>query len=72
MAELARVLDDGSYLRVRRLNLRQYRVSFDRTQHTAGEVIGRLLERFAVEDLELRESELADIVRAIYEGRHTL
>ena len=72
MAALAGVLDDGAYLRVRRLNLRQYRVSFDRTQHTAGEVIGRLLERFAVEDLELREPELADIVRAIYEGRHTL
>ncbi len=72
MAQLCRVMDDGSLLRVRRLSLEQYQVSFDRTKHTAGEVIGRLLERYSVEDLELREPELGDIVRAIYEGKHTL
>lgn len=72
MAQLCAVMDDGSLLRVRRLSLEQYQVSFDRTKHTAGEVIGRLLERYSVEDLELREPELGDIVRAIYEGKHTL
>ncbi|MBN2083293.1 ATP-binding cassette domain-containing protein [bacterium] len=72
MAELAAVMGDGTYLKVRRLNLRQYQLSFDRGKYTAGQVIGRLLEQFAVDDLELHEPELADIVRAIYEGRHQI
>lgn len=72
MAEMCTVMDDGGMLRVRRLSLGQYQVSFDRSRYTAGEVIGRLLERYCVDDLELREPELGDIVRAIYEGKHTL
>ena len=69
MAELGRVMDDGDWLRVRRLNQRQFQVSFDRSRYTARDVIGRLLERFEVDDLELREPELEDIIRAIYDGK---
>ena len=69
MAGLAKVMDDGAYLRVRRLNPRQYQVSFDRTRYTASAVITQLLGNFEVDDLELREPELSDIIRAIYEGR---
>jgi hypothetical protein len=72
MAELAGLMGDGSFLKARRLNLRQYQLSFDRTRYTGGEVIGRLLERYEVDDLELHEPELSDIVRAIYEGRHQI
>src|SRR5690606_30070646 len=35
MAALSRLMDDGSQLRVRRLNLSQYQISFDRTEHRA-------------------------------------
>ncbi len=69
MAALAQVMADGAYLRVRRLNQRQFQVSFDRTRYTASAVITQLLSRFEVDDLELREPELSDIIRAIYEGR---
>jgi len=72
MAELAGLMDNGGHLRVRRLNLRQYQVSFDRKRYTGGEVIGRLMERYEVDDLQLHEPELSDIVRAIYEGRHQI
>ena len=70
MAALSGLMDDGSQLRVRRLNLAQYQISFDRMQHRAKDVLGRLLEQFEVDDLQLHEPELSDIVRAIYEGRH--
>lgn len=70
MAALALLMDNGGHLRVRRMNLRQYQLSFDRKRYTGGEVIGRLMERFEVDDLQLHEPELSDIVRAIYEGRH--
>ena len=68
MADLSAATGDGNHLPVRRLNLRQYQVSFDRRQYTARQVIAQLLEKFEVEDLELHEPELSDIVRAIYEG----
>jgi ABC-2 type transport system ATP-binding protein len=70
MAALSGVMDDGSRLRVRRLNLSQYQISFDRTEHRAREVLGNLMEHFEVDDLQLNEPELTDIIRAIYEGRH--
>ncbi|MCB1187584.1 ATP-binding cassette domain-containing protein [bacterium] len=70
MAALSKLMDDGSRLRVRRLNLSQYQISFDRTEHRAKDVLGRLMEQFEVDDLQLHEPELSDIVRAIYEGRH--
>ncbi|MCB1218441.1 ATP-binding cassette domain-containing protein [bacterium] len=70
MAALSSLMDDGSQLRVRRLNLSQYQLSFDRVQHRAKDVLGRLMEQFEVDDLQLQEPELSDIVRAIYEGRH--
>jgi ABC-2 type transport system ATP-binding protein len=69
MAALAQVMRDGECQRVRRLNPRQYQVSFDRTRYTASAVINQLLSQFEVDDLELREPELSDIIRAIYEGR---
>jgi len=72
MARLSAVMDNGDLLPVRRLSFNQYQVSFDRQRYSAGEVIGRLLERFEVDDLTLNDPELADIVRAIYEGKHTL
>jgi hypothetical protein len=72
MAALGGAMDDGGWLRVRRLNQRQFQVSFDRSKYTARDVIGRILEQFEVDDLELREPELEDIIRAIYDGRHVL
>jgi ABC-2 type transport system ATP-binding protein len=72
MAALSRVMDDGDWLRVRRLNQRQFQVSFDRSRYSARDVIGRLLENFEIDDLELREPELEDIIRAIYDGKHLL
>jgi len=72
MAELASLMADDGWLKVRRLNLRQYQLSFDRTRYRGGEVIGRLMEHFEVDDLQLQEPELSDIVRAIYEGRHSV
>lgn len=71
MAALGQVMDDGGWLRVRRLNLRQYQISFERSKYTARDVIGKLLEGFEVDDLELHEPELGDIIRAIYDGKHT-
>ncbi len=70
MAALSGLMDDGSRLRVRRLNLSQYQLSFDRNEHAARDVLGRLMDQYEVDDLQLHEPELSDIVRAIYEGRH--
>ena len=70
MAALSGVMGDGSRLRVRRLNLSQYQISFDRSEQLAREVLGNLMEQFEVDDLQLNEPELTDIIRAIYEGRH--
>jgi ABC-2 type transport system ATP-binding protein len=64
--ELAAVMDNGG-LEVLPITERRYQLSFDRRAYPAADVIGRLLERYEVEDLELHEPELADIVRAIYE-----
>ena len=61
-------MDSAPIISVERLS-KGYR-SFDRRRYTAGEIIGRLLKRYDVDDLELREPELADIVREIYEGKH--
>ena len=73
MAELSGLMGgEGEPLRVRRINRRQYQLSFDRKLYTASDVIGRLLERFSVQDLEIHEPELTDIVRAIYEGKHQM
>ena len=65
---LATLMDDGGTLSVKPITDRHYQLSFDRGRYAASDVIGRLLERFPVEDLQLHEPELGDIVRAIYEG----
>ncbi|MCH7472521.1 ATP-binding cassette domain-containing protein [bacterium] len=70
MAQLAELMPDGGYLPVRRLNVRQYQLDFDRRRYKASEVIGMLLEKYDVDDLELHEPELSDIVRGIYEGKY--
>jgi ABC-2 type transport system ATP-binding protein len=69
MAELALLLDEEDPLRIRRLNERQFQLSFDRSRYTAREVISKLMDKYAVDDLELKEPELTDIIRAIYEGQ---
>jgi ABC-2 type transport system ATP-binding protein len=63
---LVQLMDDNA-LHVREITGRRYQLSFDRGRYAASAVIGRLLERFEVEDLELHEPELSDIVRSIYE-----
>jgi ABC-2 type transport system ATP-binding protein len=69
---LAQLMDDGGTLAVKPITERHYQLSFDRGRYAAASVIGRLLERYEIEDLELHEPELGDIVRAIYEGEHEL
>lgn len=71
MARLAAVMDNGDFLPVKRLSLSMYQVSFNRQRYSAREVIGLLLEKFEVSDLALHDPELSDIVREIYEGRHS-
>jgi ABC-2 type transport system ATP-binding protein len=64
---LASLMDDGGTLEVKPITERHYQLSFDRGRYAASAVIGRLLERYDVEDLQLHEPELNDIVRAIYD-----
>jgi ABC-2 type transport system ATP-binding protein len=42
---------------------------FDRHSVSASTLIGRLSERYSIRDLSVREPEIADIIRRIYEGR---
>jgi ABC-2 type transport system ATP-binding protein len=42
---------------------------FEREEITASELIGRLSERYHIRDLQVREPEIADTVRRIYEER---
>jgi ABC-2 type transport system ATP-binding protein len=56
-------------IRVKLVAGQRYTVSFDRRERTASEVIAGIMARFDVHDLALREPELGDIVRAIYEGK---
>jgi ABC-2 type transport system ATP-binding protein len=43
--------------------------SFERGSTTASELIGRLSAHFRIRDLEVREPDLEDTVRRIYENR---
>jgi ABC-2 type transport system ATP-binding protein len=42
---------------------------FDRHSVSTSTLIGRLSERYSIRDLSVREPEIADIIRRIYEGR---
>jgi ABC-2 type transport system ATP-binding protein len=48
---------------------RQVTYRFQRSEITASALIGRLSGQFQIRDLEVREAEIADIVRRIYEER---
>ncbi|MBF0104558.1 MAG: ATP-binding cassette domain-containing protein [Deltaproteobacteria bacterium] len=56
------------------LSLKEQRleITFDRTKKTAAALIGCVMSHFDVRDLEIREPELADIVKGIYEGKYAL
>ena len=65
---LPTLMDNSSTLEVKPITERHYQLSFNRGRYAASDVIGRVLERYEVEDLQLHEPELNDIVRNIYEG----
>jgi ABC-2 type transport system ATP-binding protein len=50
-------------------NGNQATYSFDRAQVSASELIGQVSARFHIEDLEVREPEIEDTVRRIYEEK---
>lgn len=45
-----------------------YRLSFDRDQHTAGEVIRQIVAAVDVRDIFIQEEPIEEIVRRIYTG----
>ena len=55
-----------------RLDDLTYRLSFDREQHTAGEVIRQIVAAVDVRDIFIQEEPIEEIVRRIYTGPSSL
>ncbi len=72
--EQARALEALSLNNIRRERLDDltYRLSFDRDEHTAGEVIRRVVSEVDVRDVFIQEESIEAIVRRIYTGPSVL
>ena len=46
-----------------------YRLSFDREEHTSGDIIRRVLDAAEIRDIFIEEESIEDIVKRIYTGR---
>ncbi len=72
--EQARVLESLSLNNIHRERLDDltYRLSFDRDEHTAGEVIRKVVSEVDVRDVFIHEESIEEIVRRIYTGPSVL